>query len=105
MNFTTQTGRDDYALRSFDRYKQDQSSVTSTKSRRYQVLVVMEAYEAFMSLQTTATELASFFSGFGVDYRGTSKKSIAHHYVAGDHNLQSRYPFKRLVELYGCRNF
>jgi hypothetical protein len=101
MNFTTQTGRDDYALRSFSQHKQDQS----TKSGQYKIRVILEAYDAFMSLRTTATELASFFSGFGVDYRGSSKKSIAHYYVANDNNMQNRYPFERLVELYGCRNF
>ena len=104
MNFTTQTGRDDYALRAFDRYKQDQSAVTSTKSRRYQVLVVLEAYDAFMSLQCTASELAQLFSGRGVDFRGTPKKRIAHYYIANDFSIQDSYPFPRLVEMYGCRN-
>ena len=100
MNFTTQNGKDEYAVRCFKQLKQDQRS----KSERYKIKVILEAYDAFMSLQCTASELAKLFSGRGVDFRGTPKKRIAHYYLAKEFNIQSSYPFSRLVEMYGCRN-
>ena len=100
MNFTTQTGKDEYAVRCFNQHKQDLTS----RTERYKIKVILEAYDAFMSLESSRSELAQLFSGLGVDFRGTPKKRIAHYYLANEFSIQDSYPFERLVKMYGCRN-
>jgi len=95
-----QNGKNEYAVRCFNQHKQDLTS----RTERYKIKVVLEAYDAFMSLQCTALELAQLFSGRGVDFRGIPKKRIAYYYLANEFSIQDSYSFERLVEMYGCRN-
>ena len=101
MKFTNQTGKDNYAIRAWERYANPNMR---QKTERYRTMITIEAYEAFMSLKVTAKQLAETFRGLGVDFRGTTKGRFATYYLANEWSLQKRKSFNELVELYGCRN-
>ena len=85
MKYTNQSGKNNYALRVWERYTNPNER---QKSERYRTMITIEAYEAFMSLKATARQLSELFRGFGVDFRGTTKGRFATYYLANEWSLQ-----------------
>ena len=70
--------------------------------------IIIKKYKTFMSLRATATELANFYSGSGVDFRGSSKSRIAEAITSGSYAsigfmTSTRFCYETLVNKFGVK--
>lgn len=69
---------------------------------------IIKKYKTFMSLRATATELARFYQGSGVDFRGCSKSRIAEAITSGSYAgmgfmTSTRFCYETLVNKFGVK--
>ena len=70
---------------------------------------IIEKYKTFMTIQATASQLAEFYAGSGVDFRGSSKARIAESITNGTYAgfsfmSSDRYGYEALVRRFGVRS-
>jgi len=70
--------------------------------------IIIKKYKAFMSIRANASELANFYCGSGVDFKGSSKARIAEAITSGSYRGMSfmnstRYGFKNLINTFGVK--
>ena len=78
------------------------------KKKYFTASTIIKKYKTFMSIRATATELANFYSGSGVDFRGCSKSDIAESITSGRHSHMTYwgehgYSYETLVNKFGVK--
>ena len=102
---TTQINKNEKAIRTLEA----NPFQNWTHNKKYfTASTIIKKYKTFMSIRATATELAQFYQGSGIDFRGSSKSRIAEAITSGSYAgmgfmTSTRFCYETLVNKFGVK--
>ena len=95
--------------RAIQRLNEDPFQPWRHNKYHFTAITIIKKYKTFMTIKATASELAEFYAGSGLDFRGSSKARIAEAITSGTYAGFSfmnsdRYGYESLVRKFGVRS-